>query len=408
MASGTNKLRIAWICHFMNQTVKQKLAIDENENEFAPWISLGIEEFRKRSDIELHVIAPIYRIRYNKTFNEQNIHYHFIKTGIPLMKTVWPSYFRADLWSNFYLFNVQVRNTIRNIAPDLIDLQGAENAYYSSSVLDIKGYPIIVTIQGFVTMYDFKSRLGLEARQRMQVEKKIMQRMSYFGLEGDFADVYVKSNNPGAKVFRYHCSYTRTAVKNNVQKEYDIVFFGGISKMKGIEDLIQAVSKVKKKKRDVTLCIIGRGNRAYVKYIYELLNRIGLASNVVITGFIPTQQKMHEEVAKAKISVLPSYNDRMPGSIVESMLLGIPAIAYNVGGIPDLNKGGERIILVEKDNIGQLADEIYKLLLDPAKQKELSDEAVKYASAEFDNTNNVNNQVRAYHDVIEDFNRNHE
>ena len=98
--------------------------------------------------------------------------------------------------------------------------------------------------------------------------------MNYFGLEGDFADVYVKSNNPGAKVFRYHCSYTRTAVKNNVQKEYDIVFFGGISKMKGIEDLIQAVSEVKKKKRDVTLCIIGRGNRAYVNYIYELLNRI--------------------------------------------------------------------------------------------------------------------------------------
>ena len=178
--------------------------------------------------------------------------------------------------------------------------------------------------------------------------------------------------------------------------------------MKGIEDLIQAVSIVKEKKEDVRFCIIGRGNKAYVEYVHEILTHVGLASNVVIKGFIPTQQELHEEVAKARMSVLPSYNDRMPGSIVESMMLGVPVIAYNVGGIPDLNKGGERIILVEKGNIEQLANEIFTLLIDPIRQNSLSGEAMQYASAEFDNANSINNQVQAYHSIVEDFKKNSE
>ena len=116
---------------------------------------------------------------------------------------------------------------------------------------------------------------------------------------------------------------------------------------------------------------------------------------------------MHLEVVKARISVLPTYNDTIPGTIVESMLLGVPVISYNTGGIPDLNIDGEHVILVEQGNIGKLANEIIELLSNNNKQQELAERAMKYALNEFDNANSVNLLIKAYKAVIKDFKNEH-
>jgi glycosyltransferase involved in cell wall biosynthesis len=404
MEFGINKLRIVWICHFFNQTIQKKLEIIEYEKEFAPWITLGIEEIKKRNDVELHVISPFYRILKSRSFSDHNIHYHCVKVGIPFMRTVWPKFFKFDLWSNYYLFNSKVKKLIKKIDPDLIDLQGAENAYYSSSILGIKKYPVIVTIQGFVSLFNY-DHIGPETRKRIQIEIKIIRKLKYFGLEGDFAEKYIKTFNPGARIYRYHCPYARTNIKLDVSKEYDLVFFAGLAKLKGIEDLIKAVSIAKGEKNDITLCIIGRGPESYINYLKGLISELNLSSNVIFKGFIPTQKEMHKEVIKARISVLPTYNDRMPGTIVESMMLGVPVITYNVGGLQDLNKINETIVLVEVGNISKLAHEIIALLDNTDRQKELSEKAQKYALIEFDNANSVNKQFQAYYDVIKEYNK---
>lgn len=45
MVSGTGKiLRVAWICHFSNQAIQERLGVRRPIHEFAPWITIGIEE----------------------------------------------------------------------------------------------------------------------------------------------------------------------------------------------------------------------------------------------------------------------------------------------------------------------------------------------------------------------------
>jgi glycosyltransferase involved in cell wall biosynthesis len=402
MEFSENKLKVIWICYFLDQTIKTKLGIDEKE--VGPWISLGIEEIKKRNDIELHLIIPMYRILRNLNYTERNVHYHFLKVGIPFTRTSWPDFLKLDVWSNYCFFNCKVKKLVKRINPDLVNLYGAENAFYSSSVLGIKGYPILVTIQGFITLSKLTDSKTPEIRKRIQIEKRILGELKYFAIQASFIEKYIRSFNPCARIYRYHTLYTKTNVKIDVRKEYDLVFFARLSKQKGIEDLIKAVFIAKDQKHDIKLCIIGGPDvESYIHYIKHLIEELNLTHNIIFKGFIPTQEEMHNEVIKAKISVLPTYNDTMPGTIIESMLLGIPVISYNVGGIPDLNKDEEHVILVEPGNIKKLAFKIIELLKDVYRQKELAEKGRVYARLEFDNSNSMNQLVQVYLNVIKEF-----
>jgi glycosyltransferase involved in cell wall biosynthesis len=407
MESEAKKIKIVLICHFMNKTMQRALGINGSVKELAPWISLQIEEIKKRNDIELHVISPFYRILRNISFSDQDIYYHCIKIGIPFVRRFWPSYLRINAWTNYYSFNLQVRRLIKKINPDLVNLSGAENAYYSSSVLGIRGYPILVTIQGFVSLNSEKVVKDPKVLRRIQIEERIFKSLKYFAVEATFMEKIIRNLNPDARMFWFHFPFAKTNVVTDVAKEYDIVFFARVTKMKGIEDLIKAVSIARDLIPEIKLCIIGDAETEYLNYLQEMIENLNLTDNIVFKGFMPTQTAMHNEVVKARISVLPTYNDTIPGTIVESMLLRVPVISYNIGGIPDLNKDGENIIITEQGNVVRLADEIVRLLTNDKKRQELAGRAFKYAAEEFDNTHSVNLMAEAYKVVIEDFRKMH-
>lgn len=403
MRAATEKLKIVWICHFLNQSLKKQLSIPEQEKEFAPWISLGIDEFRKREDMELHVIAPFYTLLTNRSFREANIYFHCIKVGVPFRRRRWPAWFNLESFFRYGFFNNQVKRLINRIKPDIVNLYGTENAYYSSSVLRLKNYPVLVTIQGFVTLNNMDKIKNPEVRRRIKVEEELLREMKYFGVEATSIEKQIRKYNPEAKMYWSHFPFTKTEVTGKPEKEYDLVFFAKIVKMKGIEDLIYAVSKVRGEVPDVKLQIIGRGDEAYLSFLRQLIDDLGLQMNISFRGFIATQQEMHYEVMKARISVLPTYNDTIPGTIIESMLLGLPVISYATGGIPDLNRTDENVILVDTGDKDRLASEIIRLLKDPQRQSELGATARKFAEKEFDNANSADMLVQAYKEVIMDY-----
>jgi glycosyltransferase involved in cell wall biosynthesis len=230
-----------------------------------------------------------------------------------------------------------------------------------------------------------------------------MKKMKHFGIEATSMEKYIRTYNPAAKMHWFHLPFAKTLVDINPHKEYDLVFFARITKMKGIEDAIYALAKAKQYKPDISMEVIGNADETYKKSLQKLVDDLGLKMNVTFKGFIPTQKEMHIEVLKARISVLPTYNDTIPGTIVESMLLGLPVISYKTGGIPDLNKDDENLILVEQGDIDGLAAEIIKLLNEPERQKKLGDKTKSFASEEFNNTNSAEMLVKAYKEVIHDY-----
>jgi len=71
---------------------------------------------------------------------------------MPLSGRHWPGLFKLDYWSDFRLNKNYIKNIIIKINPDIIHLFGAENAYYSSTILQFRNkYPIVITVQGFIS-----------------------------------------------------------------------------------------------------------------------------------------------------------------------------------------------------------------------------------------------------------------
>ena len=71
------------------------------------------------------------------------------------------------------------------------------------------------------------------------------------------------------------------------------------------------------------------------------------------------------------IFLLTSLKEGLPYTILEAGLAGLPVIASNVGGIPEIITNDVSGILVEAGNIDQIAKSLKNLVLEPQKRDPL-------------------------------------
>lgn len=402
------KIKVVWLCHFTNQEMKSYFNAP-HVNEFAPWISYLIELFNKIPSVDLHIVAPNYFNNKNVTFVKDDVTYHFFQyLPIPLynkyLKIIY-SVLQIDLITNYNWLNYKIPQLIKKINPDIIHLHGAENSQsYSSGILSlINKYPVITTIQGFIGLSRSVNNL---TNKRKKIENEIISNCVHFGVRTEDMKNVIFNINPKA-VFHYH-NYPISVpkiVKSNIgyTEPIDCVFFARISKDKGIEDLLKAVSIISKNIPSISLSVIGGANSLYMNYLKKMCLDLAITRNVKFLGFVQTQRELHEYVLNAKICVLPTYYDIIPGTIIESMFVKLPVVAYAVGGIPELNQELETVAIVEKGNIKELVQKITLLLTDVGLRKELAENAFAYSHKRFDNNKVAFDIIDAYRIVMSDF-----
>ena len=64
--------------------------------------------------------------------------------------------------------------------------------------------------------------------------------------------------------------------------------------------------------------------------------------------------------------VLPSLSESMPNTLLEAICAGLPVVASNVGGVPELVNGNG--LLVPADSVDALADALRSAMADPARR----------------------------------------
>jgi len=196
-------------------------------------------------------------------------------------------------------------------------------------------------------------------------------------------------NYPITKPISFHCI-------DSPQYKYDCISFGRISIENGIEDFLHAISLVKRYFPNIRCALIGPVGAQYKIKLLQIINRLDLTNNIIITGYYCNQQLAFKEVSLAKINVLCTYYDIIPGTIIESMYIGTPVIAYGVGGIPELNQDRESLITVDKCDIKQLSLAIINLLKDTDYRRKLSNNAKITVNQYFDNTSIYKNLFEIY------------
>jgi hypothetical protein len=211
-------MKVAWICHFSNIKVREKLPLSKMRisnflrtilgkakfkyGDFAPWVNNLIKEFEKFEDVELHIIAPHAGLSpFKYSFEMNGIHYHFFKSEDD---TIFSRIINklGFIKSPKYLKNrLQIKRTIDQIQPDIINLIGLENTYYSMAALDINNYPVYVSIQTVLNNPNL-SKYGVGNSYAREIEMKIFQKEKYFGCSGRLYHDLIQQANDQAIFFK--------------------------------------------------------------------------------------------------------------------------------------------------------------------------------------------------------------
>lgn len=398
MESGINRLKVVWICHFTNNEIQNILPISQRTPEFASWVPNLIKGFENRKDIELHVISPHNFLNKNSSVELRGVQYHFFTYGIPILHKSWPDYLDVSALFNYRSNRKIISKIVNKINPDIIDLHGAENAYYSSSVMNLyKDFPIKISIQGFIHM-DSQSIANFHNKKRVYYEKKILSNFKYFGGEPDSYEV-IKKVNANCIFNRFYYPINLKAIKElrDQRKEYDICFYGRLTKEKGFEDFLKTIQKLAGKYPKIKACIAGIGSQ---NYIHSMISKYNCTNQVHFLGFLENQRDLFLNISKCKIALVPTYNDRLPSTIRELLYMRVPVIAYSTGGIPYLNMRYEVIKLVRPGDIESLYKNSIQLLEDHSLRNKLAVKGREYASSEFGLETNVQRIIRSYKEIL--------
>ncbi|MEV4756629.1 glycosyltransferase [Micromonospora sp. NPDC049559] len=143
----------------------------------------------------------------------------------------------------------------------------------------------------------------------------------------------------------------------------NLVSVGSLEQLyKGIDTLLEALARLAATGLPLRLTHVGDGR--YRPQLERLAARLGLADRVTFTGRLPAGPRVRERLDDADLFVLPSRAEGLPRALIEAMARALPAVATNVGGIPELLPAAE---LVPPESPVTLAEAIRQLVADPAR-----------------------------------------
>ena len=139
--------------------------------------------------------------------------------------------------------------------------------------------------------------------------------------------------------------------------KYDIIFVGRLTAAKGLDILLRAISELKPNALVKRVAIVGQG--PLLPFLTAEARRLEIDD---IVHFLGARDDVNELLTQSEVFILPSRWEGLPLSLLEAMASGLPVIATNVGGIPEVIVDGVNGILVPPSSTGSLAEAIARLL----------------------------------------------
>lgn len=180
--------------------------------------------------------------------------------------------------------------------------------------------------------------------------------------------------------------------RNSIRKEFMIKegeplvgLIGRLDQSKGQEELVYAASEVVKKFPACKFLIVGEetkgGGKGFLNKIQNLIKELHLQDNIIMTGF----RTDTPEVLKAlDIFVFPSYKETFGISLLEAMAMGLPIVATDLGGPPEILDYGSCALLIPPREAPPLAEAIKRYLKFPNFAQKMATNARKRVEEYYD------------------------
>ena len=136
----------------------------------------------------------------------------------------------------------------------------------------------------------------------------------------------------------------------------------------------------------------------YGKYLLDLIHKKKLDDYVKFVGSL-NSDKMCARYLKTHVFLCPSAIENSPNSVGEAMLLGVPVVSADVGGVHNLLTHNRDGILYEKNQPQQLKDAILRIFGDDKLALSMSSNAREHARITHDAEKNYRRLLEIYHEI---------
>jgi len=149
-----------------------------------------------------------------------------------------------------------------------------------------------------------------------------------------------------------------------IPKEKKVVLFvHHLSKRKGVHRIVPVAQRLLDI-ADILFLVVGSGpEEEYLKSEIKLLSagKEKLENSIRLEGSVPNKE-IPKYLAAADIFFMPSDEEGFPRSLLEAMAMGVPFVASNVGGIPEIIPSDAQAYITNPEDIEGYANKIKALL----------------------------------------------
>lgn len=346
-------MKVLWLCNMMPGVVKQAITGKEGNGL---WVDHVLHDLRQQENLAIRVLCP--GAPHQTGALDASCSYSTFRTKAPYT-------YLPEVESQF-------RQELKAYQPDVIHIWGTEYAHTLAMVnaaeQEAMVNRVVVSIQGLCSIYaghyaegvpqsvirgktlrDLLRQDDIPRQQkkfalRGKLEVQALRKVSHVIGRTAWDRACTNQINPQAA---YHfCNETlRKAFFNhqwdiNSCTRYNIFASSCVYPVKGFHYLLKAFAEVVKAYPDATLSVPGKSYltvsplrcSSYQKYLAKLTRQYGLEDKIEFLGSL-SAEGMKDAYLKANVFVLPSTIENSPNSLGEAMLLGVPCVAADVGGV---------------------------------------------------------------------------
>ena len=296
----------------------------------------------------------------------------------------------------FYLFALRrIKEIITLFEPDILHAHYLSSYGFMGALTNF--HPYIVSVWGS-DIFNFPEKSILHRKvikYSLQKSEKILSTSQFMALRtNEFTDKKIIVTPFGIDTKNFY-------LKNvNTQFEAGTIVIGTIKTLEkkyGVEYLIRAFKIVKTRLPafKLKLLIVGGGSLEF--YLKELVNNLDLNDDVFFKGYV-----QHNEISDyhniIDIYSAPSIenSESFGVAVLEASACSKPVVVSNVGGLSEVVEDGKTGFVVEKENAGDLADALQKLILDPELRVRLGKNGRNKVLKEFDWQESVKTMLSVY------------
>lgn len=292
-----------------------------------------------------------------------------IKSNVKIFRTSFYSLANLSYSSLFYIFTtlpfifLRSLKIIRRSKIDLLFCQGFLSSLLGYLLSCLTKVPFMVTVQRLENKNWQRKIVYNRAKVCIAASMAIQKYFQEIGCK----NIEVIPNGIDINRLKSQGSRLKAREKLKLGDEFVIMTIARLEKVKGLEYLIKAIhilktSSLQRPAFSPQLFIIGDGSER--RNLENLVQELRLGDKVQFLGQLPNSE-VPEYLAAADCFCLPSLKEGFGIAILEAMAAGLPVIATDVGGIPEIIEDGVNGILVKPKEPKEIVQAIIKIYSQP-------------------------------------------